>query len=180
MVKVRYLYTLYTPARQTFTRNRVEVVGIDEQWQADHDVPNLKQHNGGCRYLLTCIDTFSKYAWVVPVKQKTASVIIAAFKRIFLERKLSQITDRSRHQKSHSCKNQQCSVFHHPKSNYHCGKVQSNAKNKDVEIFYRPKYVDTLEKFLQNYISSYHWSIRMAPVNVGLCNKMTVYKNLRQ
>ena len=38
-------------------------------------------------YLLTCIDVLSKYAWVVPLKNKTGKSIIDAFETFFAERK---------------------------------------------------------------------------------------------
>ncbi len=61
--------------------------GIDDQWQADLvDVTRLKKENRGMRFLLTCIDVFSKYAWVVPLKDKTGKSLVAAFKRITKER----------------------------------------------------------------------------------------------
>ena len=62
-------YTLHKPARRSFKGNRVIVGGIDEQWQMDlADMQSLKQYNDGYRYLLVCIDVFSKYAWIVPIK----------------------------------------------------------------------------------------------------------------
>ena len=57
--------------------------GIDEQWQMDlADMQSLKQYNDGYRYLLVCIDVFSKYAWIVPIKSKTAPALVEAFKVI--------------------------------------------------------------------------------------------------
>ena len=76
-------YTLHAPARRHFKRNRVIVGGIDEEWQLDlADVQSLMQYNDGYRYLLVCIDVFSKYAWIVPVKSKTGTALVEAFKVI--------------------------------------------------------------------------------------------------
>ena len=56
-------YTLHKPARRIFKRNRVIVGGIDDEWQMDlADMQSLKQFNDCYRYLLVCIDVFSKYA----------------------------------------------------------------------------------------------------------------------
>ena len=77
-------YTLHKPARKHFRRNRVIVFGIDSQWQADLvDLQSLSQWNRGYKYLLTCIDVLSKFAWVVPLKTKTGKELVAAFKEIF-------------------------------------------------------------------------------------------------
>ena len=52
-------YTLHKPIRHRFHRNRVVVLGIDDQWQADLvDLSSLKKYNEPNRYLLTCIDIF--------------------------------------------------------------------------------------------------------------------------
>ena len=76
-------YTLHKPVRQNFKRNHVLVGGIDEQWQMDlADMQSLKKYNDGYRYLLVCIDVFSKYAWVIPLKTKTGLALVEAFKGI--------------------------------------------------------------------------------------------------
>ena len=43
--------------------------------------------NRGYRYLLTCIDIFSKYSWVIPLKNKRGITIKNALQKIFKERK---------------------------------------------------------------------------------------------
>lgn len=59
------------------------VSGIDDQWQADLvDVRALSRYNRGFQFLLTCIDIFSKYAWVIPLKNKTGISLTKAFKQI--------------------------------------------------------------------------------------------------
>ena len=43
-----------------------------------------KQHsNDGKRFIITCIDCFSKFAWAESIKQKTADEIIIALEQIF-------------------------------------------------------------------------------------------------
>ena len=39
--------------------------------------------NSGYRYLLTVIDVFSKYAWIVPLKTKTGKEVAMAFQKLF-------------------------------------------------------------------------------------------------
>ena len=43
---------------------------------------SLSKHNKGIKYLLCAIDLFSKYAWVVPTKDKKRTSIVNAFKKI--------------------------------------------------------------------------------------------------
>ena len=57
--------------------------GIDHQWQMNlADMQSMQKFNDGYRYLLVCIDVFSKYAWVVPLKNKTGLLLVEAFKII--------------------------------------------------------------------------------------------------
>ena len=42
---------------------------------------SLSKHNKGIKYLLCATDLFSKYAWVVPIKDKKGASIVNAFKK---------------------------------------------------------------------------------------------------
>ena len=76
-------YTLHKPVRYNFPRNRVIVTGIDDQWQADLvDISSLARFNKGYKFLLTCIDVFSKFAWVVPLKNKLGETLVNGFQSI--------------------------------------------------------------------------------------------------
>ncbi|RWR99203.1 hypothetical protein B4U79_05222, partial [Dinothrombium tinctorium] len=81
-------YTLHKTARKRFERNKIIVSGIDEQWQADlADVSSFSSLNKGFKYLLCVIDVFSKFAWVIPIKNKKPVSIVNAFIKIFRKRK---------------------------------------------------------------------------------------------
>ena len=43
--------------------------------------------NNGVKYLLTLIDIFSKYGWIIPLKSKTGEEVANALKKIFKKRK---------------------------------------------------------------------------------------------
>ena len=78
------MYTLHKPTRRRFPRRRVVVYGIDHHWQADLvDLAKLSSFNKGFKYLLTCIGVLSRYAWVVPLKDKTGNTLKEAFEVIF-------------------------------------------------------------------------------------------------
>ena len=53
----------------------------------------ISKYNKGIRYLLCAIDLFSKYAFVVPLKDKTGTTIADAFQNILSnsERKPSKV-----------------------------------------------------------------------------------------
>ena len=46
------------------------------------DIQSLSKYNKGIRYLLCAIDLISKYAWVIPIKDKKGITIVNAFQKI--------------------------------------------------------------------------------------------------
>ena len=53
---------------------------------------SLSKYNKGVKYLLCAIDLFSKYAWVIPLKDKKGTSIVNAFQKIISkERKPNKI-----------------------------------------------------------------------------------------
>ena len=55
----------------------------DNIWGVDlADIQLLSKYNKGIRFLLCVIDIFSKYAWVVPLKDKKGISIVKAFQSI--------------------------------------------------------------------------------------------------
>ena len=56
---------------------------IDEIWGADLiDMQAFAKDNNGIKYLLTVIDIFSKFVWIVPLKRKTGQEVASAFSGI--------------------------------------------------------------------------------------------------
>ena len=48
---------------------------------------SLSKYNKGKKYLLCAIYLFSKYAWVIPIKDKKGTSIVNAFQKIISERR---------------------------------------------------------------------------------------------
>ena len=49
------------------------------------DMQSLSKYNKRMKYLLCAIDIFSKYAWVVPLKDKKGTSIVNPFQKIIPE-----------------------------------------------------------------------------------------------
>ena len=76
------------PKRKNYPRRRIIVNHIDEIFTADLvEMQKFAKLNKGYRYLLTCIDIFSKFAWVIPLKDKKGINVKNALEKIFKERK---------------------------------------------------------------------------------------------
>ena len=78
-------YTLHKPVTRRFKRRCVVVGGPNQQWQADLvDMSRLKKANNETTFLLTVIDVFSKRAWCVPLKNKSAAALVMAFRQLLI------------------------------------------------------------------------------------------------
>ena len=68
----------------------------DNIWGADlADMQLLIRYNKGIRFLLCVIDSFSKYAWVVPLKYKKGVSIVTAFESILKQSNSRRAKDTS-------------------------------------------------------------------------------------
>lgn len=64
-------YSLMKPIRRSFLRSRVVVDTIDSMWDGDlADVSNLSSENDGYKFLLVLIDIFSRFLFIIPLKNK--------------------------------------------------------------------------------------------------------------
>ena len=71
------------PTIRTFKKRSVYSSFKGNIWGVDlADMQLISKCNKGIRYLLSAIDRFSKYAWVLPLKDKKDINIVDAFQSI--------------------------------------------------------------------------------------------------
>ena len=182
---------LHTPIKHTFTRRRVIVNHIDEIWAADLiDMQKFSKWNRGYKYLMMVIDVFSKYGWIVPLKDKKAESVTNAFKTIFNKGRKPQYlwVDKGKEFYNKHLKDLL------DKYNIKIYSTENEEKSSVVEIWNRTikskmwkqftiegntQYLDMLPKILKQYNNTKHSSIRMTPTEASKkSNKGTVYFNL--
>jgi hypothetical protein len=67
---------LHKQARRRFPRRATLTKGLDDLHQMDlAEMIPYARHNSGHKYILVCIDVFSKYLWVEPLKSKKADTV---------------------------------------------------------------------------------------------------------
>ena len=72
---------LHKPVRRRFDKRAVFATQVDDIWAEDLvDMSSFSRSNKGYKYLLTVIDVFSKYGWIVPLKTKTGKEVAQAFR----------------------------------------------------------------------------------------------------
>lgn len=185
-------YTLHKPVKRKYPRRQIFVPGIDHLWQLDlADVSNISRHNDGVKFLLTCIDCFSRYAFVKTVKNKTAIEIRNAFDEILRHevRKPSYVqTDKGREFinaifqsylvengiKFYTVENDdiKCSIVE---------RFNKTLKSKMWRYFTynnTDRFIEALPLIVHAYNNSYHRTIKAKPIDVTPHNQETFYRRI--
>ena len=77
-------YSLSRDVKRKFPRSKIVTNGLDHLHDIDlADVSNLSEYNDNVKFLLVCIDTFSRYLWVVPLMNKYNTRVMLGLKLIF-------------------------------------------------------------------------------------------------
>ena len=151
----------------------------DNIWVVDlADMPLLSKFNKGFRFLLCVIDIFSKYAWVIPLKDKKDISIVNAFKQILKEsnRKPNKIwVDKGSEFYNNSLKKwlkdndiEMYSTNNEGKSVI-AERFIRTLKNKFYKYMtsiLKNVYINKLDDIVKKYNNTYHTSIKMKPIDV--------------
>ena len=110
------------------------------------DMQLISNFNKGFRFLLCVIDIFSKYAWVVPLKDKKGVSIVDAFQKIL---------DKSRHKPN--------KIWVDKGSEFYNNSIKRWLKGNDVETYsmhnegksvVAERFIRTLKTKIYKYITS--------------------------
>ena len=75
---------LHKPVRRKFGKRQVFAKQIADIWAADLvDMTTFSRSNRDYKFLLTVIDVYSKYGWIVPLKNKTGKEVAATLAKLF-------------------------------------------------------------------------------------------------
>lgn len=167
-------YSLQKGVRRRFKRNKVIVLGIDDQWDADlMDMSKYSKQNDGVAFILIVIDIFSKLLWMRPLEDKKGQSVTAAFESILQEgRRPTRLrTDKGQvfRSRAFNAYLDDQNIEHlyaqntEIKANY-AERVIKTIKTKLYRfITYKQnyRYVDHLQDFAVNYNATYHRTIGM-------------------
>ena len=167
-------YTLYRNRRKKFNTARTFASCVDYSWQTDLcDVSNLSEFNDGIRYLLFCIDVYSRYVWVVPLVNKKSDTTTRGFIEIFNQGRIPGYivsdsgTEFRGSTKSYLDKlNITQYTLHGPSK---CGmveRVQKTIKAKVYRYLYAhntKRYIDILPVIIDTYNNTFHRIIKTTP-----------------
>ena len=136
----------------------------DNIWRVDlADMQLLSKFNKGLRFLLCVIDIFSKYAWVIPLKDKKGISIANAFQKIFKEsnQKPNKKWLKDNDIVMYSTNNEGKSVVAERFIRLLKTKIY-----KYMTSISKNLYIDKLDDIVNQYNNKYHTSININPVDV--------------
>ena len=176
---------LHKPIRRKFKRRRVLVGGIDRIWAADLvDMQAFAKFNRGVKYLLAVIDVFSKYGWLIPLKDKTGKSVASALKTIFEGRKPEKMwVDKGKEFYNKDVKDliELYSTENEEKSSVVERWIRT-MKEKMWKYFTANStnvYIDVLPDLVKEYNNTRHSSIKMTLVKASKKeNELIVWRNL--
>uniref|UniRef100_A0A158P4A7 Integrase catalytic domain-containing protein n=1 Tax=Tetranychus urticae TaxID=32264 RepID=A0A158P4A7_TETUR len=192
-LKAQDTYTLFRQARKNFPRLSILAYAIDHQWQADLlDMTWFSKENDNYRYLLVVVDVLSRFAWVLPLKDKSGDTLSRAFESIFdlgrVPKKLQ--TDQGREFVNKTFKNtmekHNINFFTTTDDTIKCAIAERFNRTLRTRIYRylyhtrSKRYIDALSSIVSSYNHSYHRSIKMSPSDVNDENVPVVIKNLRK
>ena len=170
---------LHKPIIRKFEKRGVYSTFKDNIWGVDlADMQLLSKYNKGIRFLLCVIDIFSKYAWVIPLKDKKGISIVTAFQIILKQsnRKPNKIwVDKGSEFYNASFKkwlrdndivmysthNEGKSVVAERFIRTLKGKIYKYMTSLSKNV-----YIDKLDDIVDEYNNTYHTTIKMKPIDV--------------
>ena len=182
-------YTLHKPTRKPKLFRRIYTKGINYLYQIDLvDMSAYSSLNDGFRWLITCIDTFSKKAWVFPLKNKKGISITTALKTLLSKNRPFKIEF---DQGTEFYNTHFLSLLRKLKIKWYS--TYSDRKNAIVERFNRTlktrmfraftaqgshRWIDIVQDLVAGYNRTHHRSIGFAPDDVSKSNEKVVRKKL--
>ena len=180
-------YSLNKPMRRRFQTRAYKTSGPNDLWQADlMEMIPYASINDGYKYILTCIDVFSRFARAQPIKSKSASDVATALTHMLKDVKPRHLqTDQGLEFYNASVK----ALLKKHKINHYS--VFSQFKAAVIERFNRTlreklarhfiaqgnkKWILVLPKLIESYNKSKHRGIGMKPIDVNNRNAFALWE----
>jgi len=163
------------------------VAGIDDQFETDLvSLIPYATDNDGNQYLLVVIDTFTRYAWIEPIRNKTARDVQDAFDRILSQGRIPRAirSDRGKEFTANSIRKyfkdkgiEQIFTGNEKQANY-AERFIKTIKNKIFRYLtfnHTRRYLDVLPDLVRSYNATYHKGLKAVPRDVNKQNERRLW-----
>lgn len=184
---------LHKPVRKNFERRKIITKGINELWAADLLIMTTVnvRINKGYKYMLNVIDTFSKFAWIVPLKKKDGKTVAEAFEKIlkscdktpdllhsdagkeFLNKDFQKVLDEYNIKIYQTYSEKKSSIIER------FNRTVNEKLKVQFEINKNTNWIDIIDKILYEYnYKDKHRTIGMTPCKVNKKNEKEIYEKM--
>ena len=185
---------IFSPVIKKFQRIQIQTHYKDECWSIDLiDRSSLAKYNKNYKFIFTIIDNHTKYAWAIPLKDKSGKSTTTAFKSLI--EKAKRKPDKIWSDKGKEFYNKTFLDFL-KEQNIHIYSTNSGLKAVFVECFNRtlldlikePMYIEGkacwlnhLDTAMEKYNNRVHGTTKMTPfemvTNTNKINNIKIIKN---
>ena len=198
-IENQYTYQIQKPIRKLIHYTPIISNDINDIWQIDlMDIKNVSTMNRNYKWLFVCVDVFSRFGYVIPMKDKTTSNIITAFKKILSKSKPNKVMCDNGSEFISStfvklCSENNIIIDYVDKNNHltpHIGnrlgivdryiqtlrqRIQNYCDEYDTNNF-----VDVLPDLVENINSSYNSGIKAVPNEITDIDKLNIEQEMTE
>jgi hypothetical protein len=171
---------LTKPVIKKFKRRTVITTYINDIWGADLlDVSTMSKSNKNFTFLLIIVDIYSRYAFVVPLKNKSGDEVLKGFKSIDITPKNLWVDEGKEFYNAEIkkyCKEHNINMYHTYTGLKSVYAERFNRTLRDLIFEYLhsndvKNYIDELPKIIDKYNNTFHKSIKETPYNIYVKGK---------
>lgn len=184
-------YTLTKNVRET--NIKPHYVSFFKFYLLQTDLINMVSYakeNDGVTYLLSVLDTFSKFLWIKPLKNRKGKTVANNFEHIMNEINeniLYICSDRGIEYKSVEWQNlmRRYNIKHYFSTTGGCNgveRVHRTLKSKIAKYMLKhntERYIDVLPNLVKSYNRTIHSTIGLKPINVNIGNQYEIYLHVK-
>lgn len=191
-IRKRIAKELHAQARRNYPRRAVTLKGLNDLYQADlvEMIPYARV-NKGYKYIMTVIDCFSKYAYAIPVKNKTGDHVSKALDKILRKVRMKHLqTDNGKEYYNSTVRAlldkygvNHYSTYSEKKASI-VERFNRTLKNMMYRVFTEQGtykwYPTVLAELVKRYNDTPHRTIGMRPREVNVTNEKLVLEHINK
>ena len=187
-MEMKFADELFAPIKRRFKKDKIPTHYKDECWSIDLiDRSLLSKYNNNNKFIFTIIDNFTKYAWGIPLKNKSGEVVASAFKTHIISSK--RVPDKIWCDRGKEFYNKHFKAVL-KENNIHMYSTHSDLKAVFVKRFNRAllelltkqmflnndaNWVKVLPSVLSKYNNRIHSTIKMTPTQASSDKSKLIY-----